>query len=86
MDDEQIWSQLELRADNVCHALQYALDGMDEGVEEVELGGKLGEVGEREVKVLVLVLVLVLCRRGLVWADPYEGPVVEIGICAWNCV
>ena len=36
MDDEQIWSQLELRADNVCHALQYALDGMDEGVEEDE--------------------------------------------------
>lgn len=37
MDDEQIWSQLELRAENVCRALQYALDGIDEGIDEDEL-------------------------------------------------
>lgn len=36
MDDEQIWSQLELRAENVCRALQYALDGLDERVKEDE--------------------------------------------------
>ena len=68
-------------AASVCTTVVFCLP-MDEGVEEVELGGKLGEVGEREVKALVLVVVLVLCRRGLVCAYPYEGPLVEIGICA----
>ncbi|KZT74654.1 Mpp10 protein [Daedalea quercina L-15889] len=36
MDGDQIWSQMELRAENVCRALQYALDGMDEGAEDEE--------------------------------------------------
>lgn len=46
MDDEQIWSQLELRAENVCRALQYALDGMDERAEEDDESGIDGEDGE----------------------------------------
>ncbi|KAI8995597.1 U3 small nucleolar ribonucleoprotein complex, subunit Mpp10 [Trametes punicea] len=33
MSDEQIWAQLELRAQNVCDVLDYALDGPTEGVE-----------------------------------------------------
>lgn len=33
MSDEQVWAQLELRAQNMCEVLDYALDGPAEGAE-----------------------------------------------------
>ncbi|KAH9835584.1 Mpp10 protein [Rhodofomes roseus] len=51
MDDDQIWSQLELRAENVCRALQYALDGMDEGLDGEEEEEDNEEEEEEEARV-----------------------------------
>ncbi|KAH9937660.1 U3 small nucleolar ribonucleoprotein complex, subunit Mpp10 [Fomitopsis serialis] len=48
MDEEQIWSQLELRAENVCRVLQYALDGMVETIDDDEEEDEEEEEEEEE--------------------------------------
>ncbi|KAI0757031.1 U3 small nucleolar ribonucleoprotein complex, subunit Mpp10 [Daedaleopsis nitida] len=50
MSDEQVWAELELRAQNVCDVLDYALDGPTLGDESGEEGGEDDEEGERELK------------------------------------
>ena len=47
MSDEQIWAELELRAENVCNLLNYALDGPTPGGESAE-DGEEGEDGDDE--------------------------------------
>lgn len=51
MSDEQVWAELELRAQNVCDVLDYALDGPTPGDESGEEGGSMDdEEEERELK------------------------------------
>ncbi|KAI0735201.1 U3 small nucleolar ribonucleoprotein complex, subunit Mpp10 [Earliella scabrosa] len=49
MSDEQIWAELELRAENVCNLLNYALDGPTPGGESAE-DGEEEEDGDDEEK------------------------------------